>query len=81
MKYDIKYPARKYKSQGVEKTFWTTHGNLWIDDETKKMSIQLDSVPVGQEFTGKLWIFEQKPNAPKNQFGDGASLVDDDIQF
>jgi len=81
MKYDIKFPARKYKSQGVEKTYWTTHGNLWVDDATKKMTIQLDSVPVGQEFTGKLWIFEQSEYAPKNQFGGGASRVDDDIQF
>jgi hypothetical protein len=81
MKYDIKFPARTYKDKGVEKTFWTVHGNLWVDDETNKMTIQLDSIPVGQKFTGKLWIFEQKENAPKNQFGGGASRVDDDIQF
>jgi hypothetical protein len=81
MKYDIKFPARTYKDKGVEKTFWTVHGNLWVDDETKKMTIQLDSIPVGQKFTGKLWIFEQSEYAPKNQFGGGASRVDDDIKF
>ena len=77
MKYDIKFPARKYQVQGVEKTFWTTHGNLWVDDETKKMTIQLDSIPT-KEFTGKLWVFEQTKFAPTNQFGDGST---DDIQF
>jgi hypothetical protein len=81
MKYDIKFPARKYQVKGVDKTFWTTHGTLWIDDQTKKMTIQLDSVPVGQEFTGKLWVFEQSEYAPKNQFGGGSSREDDDIQF
>ena len=79
MKYDIKVPARKDHDNGVEKTFWTTHGNLWVDDETKKMTIQLDSIPI-KEFTVKLWVFEQTKFAPKNQFGDG-STHDDDIQF
>ena len=77
MKYDIKFPARKYQVQGVDKTFWTTHGTLWVDDLTKKMTIQLDSLPL-KEFTGKLWVFEQTKFAPTNQFGDGAT---DDIQF
>ena len=79
MKYDIKFPARKYQDKGVEKTFWTTHGTLWVDDDTKRMTIQLDSIPI-KEFTGKLWVFEQNKFAPKNQFGDG-STHDDDIQF
>ena len=77
MKYDIKCPARKYQDKGVEKTFWTTHGTLWVVDETKKMTIQLDSLPL-KEFTGKLWVFEQNKFAPPNQFGDGST---DDIQF
>jgi hypothetical protein len=80
MKYDIKFPARTYKVQGVDKTYWTTHGTLWVNDETKKMTIQLDSIPT-KEFTGKLWVFEQSEYAPKNQFGQGSSREDDDIQF
>ena len=77
MKYDIKFPARKYQDKGVDKTFWTTHGTLWVDDDTKKMTIQLDSIPT-KEFTGKLLVFEQTKFAPTNQFGDGST---DDIQF
>ena len=81
MKYDIRFPARTYKVKGVDTTFWTTHGTLWIDDETNKITIQLDSIPVGQKFTGKLWAYKPKDDAPKNQFGDGFSQPDDDIKF
>jgi hypothetical protein len=83
MKYDIKFPARTYKVQGVDKTYWTTHGTLWVDDKTQKMTIQLDSLPLYKDFTGKMWVFEQSEFAPKNDFG-GASrdgLPDDDLVF
>jgi hypothetical protein len=83
MKYDIKFPARIYKVQGVDKTYWTTHGTLWVDDKTHKMTIQLDSLPLYKDFTGKMWVFEQSEFAPKNNFG-GASrddLPDDDMSF
>jgi hypothetical protein len=83
MKYDIKFPARTYKVQGVDKTYWTTHGTLWVDDKTQKMTIQLDSLPLYKEFTGKMWVFEPDINAPRNRFGDGATSdgLPDDIDF
>ena len=83
MKYDIRFPARTYKVQGVDKTFWTTHGTLWVDDETKKMTIQLDSMPLNEKFTGKLWVYEQDKSAPKNQFGVGSTkdYDEDDAPF
>ena len=83
MKYDIKFPARTYKVNGVDKTFWTIHGTLWVDDKTQKMTIQLDSLPLYKEFTGKLWVYEVDANAPKNSFGNGSTFdgLPDDIPF
>ena len=83
MKYDIKFPARTYKVQGVDKTYWTTHGTLGVDEQTHKMTIQLDSLPLYKDFTGKMWVFEQSEFAPKNSFGGASSdgLPDDDLTF
>jgi hypothetical protein len=83
MKYDIKFPARTYKVDGVDKTYWTTHGTLWIDDKTQKITIQLDSLPLYKEFTGKLWVYEVDANVPKNSFGNGATHdgLPDDFPF
>jgi hypothetical protein len=83
MKYDIKFPARTYKVDGVDKTYWTTHGTLWVDDKTKKITIQLDSLPLYKEFTGKLWVYEVDANVPKNSFGNGATHdgLPDDFPF
>jgi hypothetical protein len=60
MKYDIKYAAREYESQGQKKTYWTTHGTVWA--ENGKMKIKLDSVPT--PFDGWFQCFEQKTDAP-----------------
>ena len=84
MKYDIKFPARTYQMQGVDKTYWTTHGTLWVDDKTKKMTIQLDSLPLYKDFTGKMWVFEKSEYDSPNSFGDGKTrdgLPDDDLAF
>jgi hypothetical protein len=83
MRFDIKFPARTYKVQGVDKTYWTTHGTLWVDEKTRKMTIQLDSLPLYKEFTGKMWVFEPDINSPANKFGDGATYdgLPDEPQF
>ena len=60
MKYDIKYAAREYESQGQKKTYWTTHGTVWV--ENGKMKIKLDSIPA--PFDGWFQCFEQRTDAP-----------------
>ena len=65
-KYDIKYAFRKYESQGVQKTFWTTHGTLWVDD-TGKMKIKIDSTPVVGTYDGWFQVFEQQTQEQKEQ--------------
>jgi len=66
MKYDIKYAFRKYESQGKEKTFWTTHGTLWIEDDGK-IKIKLDSVPVVGNYDGWYQVFKQETQEEKEQ--------------
>jgi hypothetical protein len=58
-KYDIKYAFRKYESQGEQKTFWSTHGTLWVDDNGK-MKIKIDSIPVVETYDGWYQVFEQQ---------------------
>jgi hypothetical protein len=65
-KYDIKYAFRKYESQGVQKTFWTTHGTLWVDD-TGKMKIKIDSTPVVGTYDGWFQVFEQQTQEQREQ--------------
>ena len=65
-KYDIKYAFRKYESQGVQKTFWTTHGTLWVED-TGKMKIKIDSTPVVGTYDGWFQVFEQQTQEQREQ--------------
>lgn len=65
-KYDIKYAFRKYESQGKEKTFWTTHGTLWVDDNGR-MKMKIDSVPVVGTYDGWYQIFEQQTQEQREQ--------------
>jgi hypothetical protein len=63
--FEIKYPAREYTlSNGEKKTFWTTHGSIWIDEERKNISVKIDSLPVGDKFNGYFRAF---PYVPKHQ--------------
>ena len=65
-KYDIKYAFRKYESQGVQKTFWTTHGTLWVDDYGK-MKIKMDSSPIVGTYDGWFQVFEQQSQEQREQ--------------
>jgi hypothetical protein len=79
MKYDIKYAFRKYESQSKERTFWTTHGTLWIEDDGK-IKIKLDSVPVVGNYDGWYQVFKQETQEEKEQRFN--KKIDDlDIQF
>ena len=62
MKYDIKFAAREYEMQGEKKTFWTTHGTLWIDGD--RIKIKMESQPVSKNFEGWFHCFEQRPFDP-----------------
>ena len=68
--YDIKFAARKYKTaDGQEKTYWSTHGRLWIE-ENGYITIKLDSIPQSQNWDGYLKAFEHRPKARRDEFGD-----------
>lgn len=66
-KYDIKYAFRKYESQGAQKTFWSTHGTLWVDDNGK-MKIKIDSIPVVETYDGWYQVFEQQTPEQRQQY-------------
>jgi hypothetical protein len=76
-KFDIKYAFRKYESQGQQKTYWTTHGTLWVDDGGK-MKIKMDSVPVVDGYDGWFQIFEQQTPEQRAQRQAPRNLPNDD---
>jgi len=85
-KYDIKYAFRKYEIQGKEKTYWSHHGTLFVEDETGRMSIKIDSLPVVKEFEGWFQVFKQEtPEELEKRFGSNRktndSFQDDDLSF
>lgn len=83
--YDIKYAAREYKtSDGTQKTYWSQHGSMWIDDNGS-ITIKIDSIPVGEKWTGYMKAFPTKPREQQpqktNYEGLPADDFDQDIPF
>lgn len=65
--YEIKFPARTYtKNTGEEKTFWATHGSLFVkapdtmDLQNVTFEIKIDSIPVSKDFDGWFKCYEKK---------------------
>lgn len=83
--YDLKFAARKYTTaEGQEKTYWSTHGSVWIDDEKPSITIKIDSLPVSPNWEGYLRAFPTRPrdNQQKQKTTyEGLPMDDDDIQF
>jgi hypothetical protein len=79
--YEIKYPSREYTlSNGEKKTFWTTHGSIWVDEDKKAMSVKIDSLPVGDKFTGYFKAFPFDPKHKQKQKPSYEGLpADDDL--
>jgi hypothetical protein len=73
---DIKFAAREYESEGKTKTAWTNHGTLFIN-EAGRISIKIDSMPVGENFKGWFQVFEQKPRDGHQ----GLPKDDEDLPF
>lgn len=69
--FDIKFAAREYTTaDGQQKTYWSQHGTMWIDDEKKSVTIKIDSLPVSKNFDGflKAWptpIKDQQQRKPR----------------
>ena len=80
--FDIKYAARDYQtSDGSRKTYWSQHGSMWIDDNGS-VTIKLDSIPVGEKWTGYMKAFPTKPREQKTQYeGLPVDDFDKDIPF
>jgi hypothetical protein len=77
--YDIKYAAREYKtSDGTQKTYWSQHGSMWID-ENGSVTIKLDSIPVGEKWTGYMKAFPSKPREQKQKSTYEGLPADDDF--
>jgi hypothetical protein len=73
--FDIKFASREYESKGEKKTYWTTHGTLFLND-AGKMSVKIDSMPINENFKGWFQVFEQQ------QKDDYQGLPkDDDLEF
>jgi hypothetical protein len=77
--YDIKYAAREYKtSDGTQKTYWSQHGSMWID-EHGSVTIKLDSIPVGEKWTGYMKAFPSKPREQQQKTSYQGLPADDDF--
>lgn len=64
---EVKAIVRKYEKDGEEKNYYITVGTAWVSEHGSKISIQLDAVPVSEEWNRKLYVF--KPYEAKEQSG------------
>jgi len=82
-KYDIKYAFRKYEFQGKEKTYWSHHGTLFVENETGRMSIKIDSLPVVKDYEGWFQVFKQEtPEETEKRLGSTKKSNNfDDVDF
>lgn len=57
-KRDVRAKIRTYKDKdtGEDKNVYATVGTAWVSEHGSKIVINLDSVPVGTERGGKLFI-------------------------
>lgn len=62
--------------QGREKKVWQKHGILIVGDDGR-VSIKLESIPVGDGWNGWLSVFEQK----ERETGGAMSTGPDDLPF
>ncbi len=66
-KRDVRAKIRTYKDKdtGEDKNVYATVGTAWVSEHGSKIVISLDSVPVGTEWGGKLFI--NKPYEKKEE--------------
>lgn len=50
--------GEKYGDVNDPKTAWKRCGTLFTDEDTGRMSIKLDMIPLGKNFDGWLSVFE-----------------------
>lgn len=75
--FDLKFAARKYQTaDGQEKTYWSQHGTMWIDEECR-VTIKLDSIPQSTNWNGYLKAF---PHTPKEDRRQKAGFPPDDYE-
>lgn len=58
--------GQRYGDVNDPKTRWHTCGTLFIDEETGRMSIKLDVVPIGKDFNGFLAVMEPRKWEDRN---------------
>ena len=74
--------GEKYGDVNDPKTRWSRVGSVFIDEDTGRMSVKLDSVPVGKHFDGWLSVFEERdsqaPSDGQNGGGSAGKAADGD---
>lgn len=66
---EVRAKVRSYKDKetGEDKNIYITVGTAWVSEHGSKISISLDSVPVSQDWDGKLYINKPYEAKDKNQ--------------
>lgn len=57
--------VRTYEKDGEKKNVYSTVGTAWVSEHGSKISLQLDTIPVSPEWTGRLFVnkpYEKKSN-------------------
>lgn len=68
----LMYKSRTYKDKdGKEKGVWLQVGTLFSSPHGSNMTVKMDAIPAGNEWTGWLGVFkiEQSDNAEGNSDG------------
>ncbi len=76
-RYNVVY-GEKYGDVNDPKTAWKRCGSMFVDEETGRMSIKLDMIPLGKNFDGWLSVFEPREN--EGQYN-GPAQADSDVEI
>ena len=61
-KRDVRAITRTYEKDGETKNFYQTVGTAWVSEHGSKISVQLETIPINQDWDGRLFI--SKPYEP-----------------
>jgi hypothetical protein len=76
-KRDIRTIVRSYEQDGKIKHIYQTIGTAWISEHASKITLQIETLPVNKDWTGKCWA--DKPYEKKTSDLDNLNEFDNDI--
>lgn len=67
---DVRAVVRTYRKDGEDKNVYANVGSAWVSPHASTITVQLDTLPIGKDWNGKLYInrpYEPKGDKPLQQ--------------